>query len=465
MPDLIEDCFDALGEPMRDWLSLRRLDPAYRGTFADGSTIDVHADPGAMRAEVERVCGPDEAAGFERYTDAVARLYRYQMRHFVDRNLDSVVDLLPEGGAANLARLAVAGGFGRLAPYVERYLKDPRLQRLYSFQALYAGVAPHRALALYAVISYMDAVAGVFTLDGGMHALPAAMAAAAAKHGVEFRYGTTVTGVELRGRRAVAVRCADGERVPADAVVLNPDLPVALRDLLGQEPRRFRRLTSSPSCLLLLAGSRTAPTHPVHHLIHFGERWRETFEDLSAGRLMGDPSLLVSQPTVSEPALAPPGRHGYYVLAPTPHLGRHPGGVAPLDWAQLTPVYREHVLRTLEARGHPGFAAGIEVEDVTTPADWLARGMADGTPFASAHLFSQTGPFRPHNHWGDNVVFTGSGTTPGVGVPMVLVSGRLSAERITGPVPGYRSRALREAPSRPAAGSVAGAPTGEESLP
>ena len=66
-----------------------------------------------------------------------------------------------------------------------------------------------------------------------------------------------------------------------------------------------------------------------------------------------------------------------------------------------------------------------------------ARGLERGAPFAAAHSFGQTGPFRPSNLWGDNVVFTGSGTQPGVGVPMVLVSGRLAAERITGPDPSY----------------------------
>jgi phytoene desaturase len=45
--------------------------------------------------------------------------------------------------------------------------------------------------------------------------------------------------------------------------------------------------------------------------------------------------------------------------------------------------------------------------------------------------------------WGQNVVFTGSGTQPGVGVPMVLISGRLAAERITGKDVAYRSRATR----------------------
>jgi phytoene desaturase len=46
----------------------------------------------------------------------------------------------------------------------------------------------------------------------------------------------------------------------------------------------------------------------------------------------------------------------------------------------------------------------------------------------------QTGPFRPGNLHPTlgNVVFVGSGTQPGVGVPMVLISGKLAASRVTG---------------------------------
>jgi phytoene desaturase len=94
------------------------------------------------------------------------------------------------------------------------------------------------------------------------------------------------------------------------------------------------------------------------------------------------------------------------------------------------------MLRTLEARGYEGFTDSIEVEHMTTPLDWQNQGMERGAPFASAHTFFQTGPFRPSNlaKGLENVVFVGSGTQPGVGVPMVLISGRLAAERIVGPV-------------------------------
>ncbi len=81
------------------------------------------------------------------------------------------------------------------------------------------------------------------------------------------------------------------------------------------------------------------------------------------------------------------------------------------------------MIATLEARGYPGFGAGIQVEHLTTPADWERLGMAAGTPFAAAHTLLQSGPFRPRNLLGDNIVFTGSGTHPGVGIPTVLISG------------------------------------------
>jgi phytoene desaturase len=434
MPDLIQDAFGAVGEDMHDWVELMPVEPLYRAFYPDGSQLDVHSNVDAMADEIERVISPDEAAGYRRYVDFVSQLYRYEMRDFIDRNIDSPLDLLTE----NLARLVAIGGFRRLAPKVRQYLRDPRTERLFSFQAMYAGLSPQDALAIYAVIAYMDSVAGVYFPKGGMHALPRAMAAAAEKHGVEIRYSTEVTRVETVGGRAVAVHTADGERIPADVVVLNPDLPVAMRELLGEQPWSVRRLTYSPSCFLLLAGSSATYTKTAHHNIHFGRSWDGVFRELiDERRLMSDPSILVTNPTCSDPQLAPDGKQIYYVLFPTPNLD------ADIDWRTEGARYRDEVVRTLESRGYIGFGDAIEVEHVTTPLDWAARGMERGAPFAAAHSFGQTGPFRPSNLWGENVVFTGSGTQPGVGVPMVLVSGRLAAERVTGLDPAYAPSYVR----------------------
>lgn len=433
VPDLIAEPLAAVGEELDDWLTLTRLDPAYRAYYPDGSSLDVLTDPVRMADEIARVCGPREAEGYRRFVAFASELWRLERDDFIGRNLDSPLSLI----RPNLFRLLFSGGFRTLSSKIGQYFSDPRTQRIFSFQALYAGVAPQHALALYAVISYLDSVAGVYFPRGGIHAVPQALAAAAEKHGVHIRYGTAVTRVESYGGRACAVHTAAGERIPADVVVLNPDLPVAYQSLLpsARTPARVGRLRYSPSCVVLHVGSTARYSKIAHHNLHFGRAWSRTFDDvIRRGRLMKDPSLLVTNPTRTDPALAPRGRETYYILAPTPHL--RAGGPDARAWREqgLAERYAGELVATLEARGYIGLGQSIEVCHVVTPADWEDAGHAAGTPFASAHTFRQTGPFRPGNlHPGlSNVVFVGSGTQPGVGVPMVLISGKLAAQRVTG---------------------------------
>ncbi|WP_340556407.1 phytoene desaturase family protein [Streptomyces sp. GSL17-111] len=425
MPDLVDEAMGAVGERLTDRVELYRLDPAYRARFADGSHIDVHTDAQAMEAEILRVATPADARGYRRLRGWLEQLYRVQMRTFIDANFDSPLGLL----GPDLARLAALGGFGSWHGRVARFVRDERLRRIFSFQALYAGVPPTRALAAYAVIAYMDTVAGVWFPRGGMHAVPRAMADAAGAAGARFVFGTEVSALERAGGRAAAVRTADGGRIACDAVVLTCDLPVAHR-LLGGAPRRPMALRYAPSAVVLhLGGERTWP-ELGHHTLSFGAAWERTFDELTrTGSLMTDPSLLVTRPTATDPGLAPAGRHLHYVLAPCPNLHR-----GPRDWDRLAPRYRDEICAELRRRGLDGFGDAPEFEEVVTPADWARQGMAAGTPFSAAHTFAQTGPFRPRNlprGW-DNVVLAGCGTTPGVGVPTAVVSGRLAAARVTG---------------------------------
>ena len=219
MPDLIADAFRCVGEEMRDWLDLIPLNPLYRAFYADGTQLDVHADTQRMETEIAKTISAEEAMGYRRYVDFVTKLYKYEMKDFIDRNIDSPLNLL----TPNLARLIALGGFRKLAPKVSQFLKDPRTQKVYSFQAMYAGVSPQQALAIYAVIAYMDSVNGVFFPKGGMHALPRALAAAAEKHGVTIKYNSKVVSVEHSGGRANAVVTESGERITCDALILNPD--------------------------------------------------------------------------------------------------------------------------------------------------------------------------------------------------------------------------------------------------
>ncbi|MGQ0743059.1 MAG: phytoene desaturase family protein [Acidimicrobiales bacterium] len=427
MTRILADTFSAAGADMAKYLDLAPVDPMYRACFADGSAIHLRHGREAMTAEIAQVCGSTEAAAFGRFCDYLTDLYRLELPHFIDRNFDSPLDLAwPPGPLVKLVKL---GGFRRLAGVVGSYFTDPRLQKLFSFQAMYAGLSPFEAFAIYCVITYMDTVEGVYFPKGGMYSVPRALAAAATAAGAEFRYGTTVTQVERNpSGRATGVRTATGERVAADAVVLNPDLPVAYRDLLDgvRAPLATRRGNYSPSCALWVAGVRGGvPEGASHHNIHFGGEWEGAFDALLTRKVnMPDPSILVTVASKSDPSLVPAGCTSLYVLEPTPNLD------GKVRWSTEREPFRERLIQRVADLGYP--TGDVVVERFIDPTDWQAQGMERGTPFALAHNFFQTGPFRPNNvrRSVPGVVFVGSGTLPGVGVPMVLLSGRLAADRV-----------------------------------
>lgn len=438
MPDLVADALAAVGrefDTAAPALRMTELAPSYHARFADGETIDVYADPDAMVSEITRVCGAAEADGYLKLRAWLADVFDAEFANFIDANFDSPADLLAV--PATVARLVRLRAFGRLGPQVQRFLHDPRLRRLFTFQALYAGVAPNRALAIYGAIPHMDTSLGVYFPHGGMRAITAALAEAFTAAGGRLELSTEATRIQYAGRRARRVETGDGRRFTCDAVVLTADLGSV--DKFGV---RYRRpLRASPSAVVAHG---TVPTDVsrawharAHHTIDFGQAWEQTFAEITArngrGKLMSDPSLLLTRPAVTDSTQLIDRADGVHeplsILAPCPNTDS-----ADLAWPELGPAYLRELLDVLESRGYTGISTRFTVDRLDTPHTWREQGMIAGTPFSASHLFRQTGPFRPRNlvRAYDNVVLAGCGTTPGVGVPTTLLSGKLAAERIIG---------------------------------
>ncbi|WP_049793672.1 phytoene desaturase family protein [Hoyosella subflava] len=450
MPDLIDEALAAVGATRRSTtpqLHIRRLDPAYHARFADGTEINVHSDPEQMEEEVRRTCGADEASRYRDLRAWLQSVFETEFDRFIASNFDSPLDLVNSPAALReISQLVAIGGFGRLGRQVSKRLKDSRLQRIFTFQALYAGMPPAKALGVYGAIAHMDTSLGVYFPEGGMHSITAAMADALVHAGGTIHYDADVTSLESSGPRITAARCADGQRFTADAFVLTADLPIVDGLLRSTPARPARRSTRwSPSAFIMhgTVPKSTASLWPAqgHHIIDFGGAWDRTFRELTGrsgrGQLMTDPSLLITRPSLTDAGmlLGDPDEPSELlsVLAPCPNLDS-----APLDWERVTPAYQEELLMALEERGYKGISgsdgSGFTISHVDSPATWQAQGMAAGTPFSAAHNFPQTGPFRRRNlvKGVENAVLAGCGTTPGVGVPTCLISGKLAASRITG---------------------------------
>jgi phytoene desaturase len=431
MPEVVRSTVGAAGEELEDWLELRPLDPIYRIGFHDGSRLDVVPGAERMAAEVERLAGPEEAGRYLAFRAHLGRMLEAEWGPFIDRNYDGPADLARPLALLRLARL---GGFRRLHHLVATHLTDWRLRRAHTFQALYTGLSPFDALGIYAVVAHMDTVGGAwFPAAGGMHALPQALAGVAEKAGAGLRWSTRVERVEGGPGGVTGVVLDTGERLAAGDVVVTSDLPSAYAHLLPPAARDWRvqrrRLHWSPSCYLVHLGLTRRLEGQAHHTVHLGRDWKATFEALTRhAHIQPDPSLLVTYPTPEDPDAAPPGHATLFVLEPTANTR------AGLDWAEVGPRLRERLYGRLAALGYGDLRRDSAVELVVDPPAWEAQGLSAGTPFSLDHRFGQTGWLRPANAAAGvpGLFFAGMGTVPGVGVPMVLISGRLAAERVLG---------------------------------
>lgn len=422
MLDVARIPFETLGIDMDKRVEMIKVDPSYRGIFADGSSLDWSADKETRFQRITSLAGTDQAQGFEDYVSWLEKLVKVEYDKFVAKNFDSVFDLLKTPGA--LARLLQMGAFSHMDKRVGKFISDPRLISMSTFQALYAGVTPSQALAVYCIISYMDLVQGVYYPKGGMCAYGEALADAMRDSGVKIHLETNVSKVETLRSGAHRIHSGNANE-DFDAVICNADLAYAYPEIFESDmPRRIRNGRYSPSCLVyVVGGSASSHLSNAHHTIHFSKDDKTSFDQLVKTKtMMTNPSFLVSRPTASDPTISPDGTDVFYLLEPCPHLDSQ------VEFEKNRELHIERM------RGHLT-KAGIELSRVDCeifidPNDWEQQRMFRGTPFSLAHTFFQSGPFRPKNRIKSKpgLFFCGTGTTPGVGIPMVIESGRLSAE-------------------------------------
>jgi phytoene desaturase len=162
-----------------------------------------------------------------------------------------------------------------------------------------------------------------------------------------------------------------------------------------------------------------------HHTIFLPPDARAAFHDLSRGKRI-PPGLpfYISIPSETDPSFAPAGDSSVFALVPVPVLSDMPD----LDWPAALADMKSKILARLNLP-----ADRIIVEEIWTPAEWRDRfALYDGSAFGAAHTLFQMGPFRTRNFSAatKGLYYTGGSTTPGTGMPMVVLGGKMTADRI-----------------------------------
>lgn len=425
-PYLLHELFALAGRDARDYFELVPVDPFYRVEFADGSRFDYVGDEERLIEQVRSI-NPADVDGYRRLAAHAERIFNVGYTRLSDVPFGRMRDML-----AVIPEMLRLGNHRSVYAQVARYVQDERLRQVFSFEPLLVGGNPFRVTSIYLLIHWLERKWGVWFAKGGTTSIVHGLTRLLEEMGVEIRYSAPAERIEVRDGRAVAVH-AGGRRIAADLVVANADPTQVYGSLIGDEDRTWKMRAANRTRRFSMGlfvgyfGTRKTYPHLAHHTILMGPRYRELLRDIFDRKVLADDfSLYLHAPTRTDPALAPPGHEGFYVLSPVPNEQ------AGIDWEARGEAYFDRILDHLEERTLPGLRENLVTRFHVTPR-YFSQTLRSthGAGFGIEPRLSQSAYFRYHNQSPHvaGLYLVGAGTHPGAGIPGVLSTAKV-LERI-----------------------------------
>ena len=433
-PWVFEDLFRAAGRELKDYVTLLPVDPSVSFRWPDGTRFMLSSNLQKLLDECERVEPGSRPSVIAFLRDAAVK-YRLSFDKLIPRNEDNPIKWI---GALKLSEIAKLSLWRSLDGELRRFFKGRYIREALGSYGMYLGGSPYDLPGLFSILAYGELAYGLWLPKGGVYALVEGIERLARELGVQILTGRRVKQIVVKGRHVAGVETADGRFHQCSTVVSNVDLPTTNAELLGDHSStrangaraKTSRVKMTPGVMTFYWGIRGKAPKIGHHTIFLPDEFSSAFDDLfSFKRIPRQLPFYVAAPSETDSDLAPEGDTVMFALAPTPLLSAMPE----IDWPAAIKDVRKRIFERLWLHNIDLDPDRILVEEVFTPAEWRRRfGLYDGSAFGAAHTLFQVGPFRSRNYSSeiDGLYYAGASATPGTGMPMVTLSGKLTAQRI-----------------------------------
>jgi phytoene desaturase len=429
MPGIYSEVFSSLGIPLFENGDIKPLDELYRIYFDDNDVLSFTSDEEKMKDQLERI-EPGSFEKSQKYVKDGYEIFQIGINKLIGRNFYNIFQFANFRNLGMLIKLKV---FISNYRYSKKFFKNTHLRMAYTFQNIYVGQSPFDSPALFSMVPAAELVEGTFFPMGGMFTIAKKLINAAEASGVKFYYNKPVTSIRVSPGKAESVVFGDGSEIKADIIVANADLPYVYRELLPDKIKsgKLDRLKYSCSAICYHWGLDKVYPQLGHHNVFLSDSFTDGLDIIFKDKKVSDrPCFYVNAPARTDPTAAPANQDTISLVVGSGHVDK----MKKQDWDDLTEKTHDALIRRLKQFGMEDIEDHIKFEISYTPEDWEnACNISRGSVFGSlAHNIFQMGYFRPHNQHSryKNIFFVGGSTHPGNGIPNVLLSAKLTSERI-----------------------------------
>ncbi|TVQ38258.1 MAG: phytoene desaturase [Spirochaetaceae bacterium] len=435
MPWVFDALFAAAGKRRQDYLEFIPLEIICKYFWDDGAVLRTFADRQKLLSELRRTTGESEER-IRAYFERCRGIYDIAGDLFLEHNPREPSTIFSARFFKSLLRVGGIDAWRTMAEAHERAFQSPRLRQLFNRYATYNGSSPYRTPATLSIIPHVEYSGGGYAVRGGIYAIPRALERLARELGVQLHYQAPVERIlhqaeTKRGRYRVRGVVVGGAELEYDTVIAGADVRPVYDDLLQDQEApdvvRYRRLEPSSSGLVFFWGMKRAFRELELHNIFFSRNYPDEFSAIfDRHECPADPTIYVNITSKVTPEDAPPGGENWFVLINAPcDIGQ--------DWAAETARVRRRVIARISELFGFDLASEIAAESVMTPRDIQQRTNSPGGALYGISSNSRTAAFSRHPNRSRRyrgLYFCGGSTHPGGGMPLVLLSARITAELI-----------------------------------
>ncbi|MCF8369351.1 MAG: phytoene desaturase [Bacteroidales bacterium] len=429
MTGIYEKTWESFGRDLYKELDLIRMDPIYSVKFHGQKQILFSSDLTMMQHQLETV----EKGSFEKflkYMDQSFRTYQLSMKYIIDRNFNKFTEFF---NLKNLFLLFRLRAFNNHYSHTAKYFKSDFLRVVFTFQNIYVGQDPYKASAIFAMLPFLELTDGVWFPRGGMSKIVENLVLIAKQFNVEFEYNKPVDKIIVNGRKVNGIQSENGEIEHADVVIANADLPYVYDHLLPDKAtaKKIENLDYTCSAFIFHFGMNKVYPQFEQHNVFVSKDYKQNIDAIfTQKKIPEDVSFYVHAPSRKDISSAPENQDTISIIVP---VGRYIEEDKQ-DWNKLKKIVRDAVITRLKTEGLTDFEEHIKFETCYNPKTWESLyNISFGSVFGSlSHSLMQMGYMRPHNQHRKykNLFFVGGSTHPGNGIPMVLLSAKLTSEKV-----------------------------------